>query len=1454
MLNHVFISHSPHDTQVVSVLRNALEDLHIPAWTERRELTPGDAIDSNTASAIESAQHFVVVLGPQAASSPCVRKEIRHALAVRETREDFKIIPILLDPIEPGILPLFFGDKPVALSYATRPGAVSEILPDLLAALGLTAPVDGEGAVELAAKPVADLILELQDPRLDTSGGKLRATATAKLVYEPPSSSGERRTESTSRFRFTAPLGPIETEEIRWYLEKYHRWPSGVFQERARRVEAKIEVWGKLLAEPLLAEICRDPFEAWKETSGDVERRFSVLVDDALIEGSGDEARARAAEGAMLLLSLPWELVHNDDKFLFQGARGVRVRRRLPNRRSVEPMVRSAPIRVLLVSPRPDAEPEMRIDHRVSAKPLVEALDRLGELAELKIVSPPTLKALDEVLRAAREAGRPFHVVHFDGHGVYDRKHGLGGLCFERPEDAEKLTRRRHVTVDAKEIAAVLKEHRVPLVFLEACQTAMAEEDPTASVAGRLLAGGVASVVAMSHSVLVETARRFVTVFYGELMAGRRVGEAMLAGQRELHGDSFRGKVWKGELHLQDWFVPVLFQEEADPRLVARLPAKEAEELASKRRTLALGALPETPEHDFVGRSRELLLAERLLERERYAVVLGEGGEGKTTLAAELARWLVATRRFRRAAFVSLEHHLNARTVLHALGDQLVPGFASKAGQSDEAPWQLVERALREQATIVVLDNLETVLPPPPGSPEAAAFEPETLEALLDLARRLVGVGSTRLVFTSREKLPEPFEGNRVQIGRLPKSEAIELVGKVLRRQGITPAGDDEGDNEEEVEALVEAVGAHARSLVLVAREVGASGVRQATEQLSEIMASLAAKHPDDRERSLFASVELSLRRLPEETREKVPGLAVLHGGTNLWTLSVLLELDTDHKEHEIVAHQLIDVGLAEMLPYAYLRLHPALGPSLDRDLSGEEREEARRVWLTAMEQLTTFLRQQRSQDAQLAATLTLLELPNLLAALEALHASADADRVVGMATKLEGLLEFLSRPRALARAVRIREEASGELPEWNHSRFLAEDAAVDRLLDAGRFAEAVKAARKIVGRGQAAGEVAYEGAAYDLATAHIKLGRALQWSGAAEESLTPLAEARKRFQKLTDEGNADAASMVSASLTEFATSLADVGRLDEAAQIYEASIKNDEARNAVRGVAVSKGQLGSVRLRQQRFKDALEAYIEAREIFERLEEPRMVAVAWHQIGMAHREAGQLEAAEEAYQRTLRITVQREGDRPSEASTLNQLGNLYDAMGRLEEAVRFHQQAASIYAEIGDSSKEGRTRTNLAISLIKLRRYDEARQEILRALECKKPYGPAAQSWKTFNILHDLERAVGNDAAATEARESALEAYLAYRQAGGENHSPAARHALAVGQALATGQKEEITAELAAHRRRSDLPAGAPQYLDALQAILAGSRDPALAADLALSYDLAAEIVLLLEGLEQAGG
>ncbi|HEY6347179.1 MAG TPA: tetratricopeptide repeat protein [Bryobacteraceae bacterium] len=1317
----VFIAHASEDDALVRDLRQALELLRIETWVDSERVVADKSLEATIREGIEKSDHLLVVVSAHVFNSEWVPREIEIARGLNKS-----IVPLMRSGVKIPALRLLFGYEPIAIPIGDGPAAVQNALPKILEAIGLAVPTGIVESVQAQMAPVADLLLELTDPKMEEADGKRRATATAKLTYTP--ADGSRSIES-SRYTLTAPLGPIEAEEIAWYLERYINWPSGLFEERAQRTVEALPEWGRLLYDCVNDEEAHNALEAWK-SGGSAEHRFTVKVDRKLIKGHPE--REDSAEAATLLLSLPWELIHDENGYLFEKL-GVRVRRSLPNRdRQPALPEEEPPLRVLLVSPRPEDESAAYIDHRVSARPLVETLSRLGNLAEFKLLEPPTFSALKAELKRASDAETPYHVVHFDGHGVYSREHGLGMLCFEHPEDVHKLAGRRSQLIDAQEIAETVLKYRIPLFFLEACQSAAADADPSASVAGRLLESGVASVAAMSHSVLVETARLFIAEFYKELLTGKRVGQAMLAGQRALKSDDRRGKTFSGELHLQDWFVPVLFQEEQDPEIVREVPTQQVEAAIRKGQQLALGELPREPKHQFLGRSRDLLAAERILSRERYLVVRGSGGEGKTTFAAELARWMVATRRFARAAFASVEQVTEARQVLFSLGDQFVPNFAGNVGTDDEHGRLLLERALAEHSTLLVIDNMESIL------------DHEALAPILDLCARLNRSGQTRLIFTTREALPSPFAENALGIGRLDRDSAIRLVGNVL---GKPP---EERVSEEDLERLVEAVGGHARSLVLIAREVGLVGVRRAAQDFRPIMQEMEAKHPGERENSLIASAELSLRRLPDEIRQMIRPLSVFQGGGGLGAIALTLQLEQDRLI--AVVRALIGVGLAEYVEPQYLRFDPAL---LGVSLTPEEREAATNAWAEAMAAEIGFLYEQRATDPNLANNLIPMDLPNLLAALKHLAASESPERVVGLATGLEALVAPLNRPRALARAVEIRAAAAQKLPEWSHARFAAEAAAVDRLIEEGRLAEAIRAAQALHSKCEAAGEAAYDGA-----MAQFTLGRALWMSGNAEVALPHLEQARQRFERL------GAARMAGSALSEAATCLRHLGRYDEAAESYEQAIRIDEKLQDPRGAAVDGGQLATVRLLQENYPEALRLYAEVREAFERLNEPASVAIGWHQIGRVYQDAGQYEAAERAYQKSLGIKVQI-GNRSGQAPTFNQLGNLYSVMGRSEDAVRLYRQAADIAVQLGDLRSEGIRRNNLASELIKLGRYDEARREIERAIECKRPFGHVAEQWKIFEILSDLERAVGNELAALEARSKAIAAYLAYRRDGG---------------------------------------------------------------------------------------
>jgi tetratricopeptide (TPR) repeat protein len=1091
-------------------------------------------------------------------------------------------------------------------------------------------------------------------------------------------------------------------------------------------------------------------------------------------------------------------------------------------------------------------------------------MEALGGLVTLRVLDPPTLPALAKELERAYQSGQPYHVVHFDGHGVYDRRVGLGGLCFEEPDDKDKLGRRRHRTVYTKELGELLRDHCIPLVFLEACQTAQADK-ASESVASEMLKQGVVSVVAMSHSVLVATASRFVRAFYQALAEGRRVGAAMLAGQRALKDDSLRGHVFgSGEFRLHDWFVPVLFQEKHDPQLFARLPSPQTREDFLAMRKRRMGNLPREFETGFIGRSRELLALQRLLAGDRYAVIRGQGGEGKTALASEYARWCVRSQQIDRAAFVSVEQSSDAKAVLDAIGRQLVPGYSvATFGDPDKAILP-IERALREEKVLLVVDNMESVLLPPfieSETPKALSEEAhEDLGEILALCERLNGISETRLIFTSREALPEPFDRdrNRIELERLAREDAVKLVERVLG-EGSASRGDlgniggsgglglAREATDEAIGELVDAVSGHARTLALLAPSLRKLGVPATRKSLVALMAEMDRQHPGSREKSVYASVELSIRRMSPENQQRARVLGVFHGAVDLDVLRAMMEWEQEDVAK--LAGELVETGLATADPYDHLTLNPALCPLLRARLDQAERGDLMNRWREAMGSYVKFLEHEQSQRTEVAATLTVLELPNLFALLEQVEAAKDAETTIGLTTSLFSLLQNLGRPRLLERVAQAREASEAALGvAWNHACFQAQRTRIEQQLGNGQLRQAFEGAQELLKRSKAAGEGAYQGADYDLAGACFLLGRVLNTAGGAEQALPLLAEGQERAEAIERRTPGRGERMASACILESAECLSRLTRLDEAAAAYEEAIRRQEKGGDQRGIAAGKGNLGTVRMQQHRYDEALSALEEAREIFTRLGELVTVATIWHQIGMVHEDVGQPEAAEDAYRKSLAIEVQL-GNVAGQADTLNQLGNLYDThLGRTEEAVAFLRQAADKYVEIRDLAHEGTARSNLAIRLRKLRRVDEARQEIRRAIECKQQFGHASEPWTSWNTLARIETDSGNAPAAAQAKQKAISCYLAFRRDGGENHYGEGRLVFdmteqlrTAGPAAASSFLDQIAAD----------PDNAPlrPFIQALQTILQGNRDRNLANSPGLNYMMAAEFLLLLDKL-----
>ena len=74
-------------------------------------------------------------------------------------------------------------------------------------------------------------------------------------------------------------------------------------------------------------------------------------------------------------------------------------------------------VRLLYVVCRPRGTDDVAL--RAVVNQLLQGLGDDLDRFDITALRPPTYERLQQVLTDAREAGRPYHIVHFDGHGVY---------------------------------------------------------------------------------------------------------------------------------------------------------------------------------------------------------------------------------------------------------------------------------------------------------------------------------------------------------------------------------------------------------------------------------------------------------------------------------------------------------------------------------------------------------------------------------------------------------------------------------------------------------------------------------------------------------------------------------------------------------------------------------------------------------------------------------------------------------------------------------------------------------------------------------------------------------------------------------------------------------------------------------------------------------------------------
>ncbi len=592
---------------------------------------------------------------------------------------------------------------------------------------------------------------------------------------------GDRLTEDT---HFSFKVNTQDQEKIRWYLEDFLEYP----QDPAPKIAANIE--------QLMTEIGVELFEKVFHANNDTRQVWEKLRHHI------SNTRVEIVTGVRDAAAIPWELIrdpHSDMPLALGASAFVRTTPQAVQLPKISQTV-DGKIRILLVIFRPKGDKD--VPFRSVATKLIKGLtDSASEVFQIDVLRPPFFARLSTVLRQAKAEGRPYHIVHFDGHGEYDQTP-------DRPLQKRGYLISENLgepTMYGHKLGQLLAKTGVSLLVLNACRSAYAEppaepgqtlkDDQNSaygSLAQEVMAVGVAGVVAMRYNVYVFTAAQFVANLYTALAQGQTLGEAVTQGRKQLHAQPMREIAYEPQ-KLQDWLVPMVY--EAAPVALfpkcantAEQPFKVSQDDVMPARGRLDPQLPKSPDVGFFGRDETLLALDRAFDTQRIVLLHAYAGSGKTSTVAEFGRWYALTGGVAGLVlFTSFERHLPLTRVLDKIGqvfgDWLEARGVHWLALSDNERRDKALEVLGEVPVLWIWDNVEPVAGFPAGT-ESAWSEPEQQE-LLDFLREAQQTQAKFLLTSRRDE--QGWLGDlphRITVPPMPMRERVEVAGAVAEKYG----------------------------------------------------------------------------------------------------------------------------------------------------------------------------------------------------------------------------------------------------------------------------------------------------------------------------------------------------------------------------------------------------------------------------------------------------------------------------------------------------------------------------------------------------------------------------------------------------------------------------------------------------------------------------------------------
>ncbi len=1099
----------------------------------------------------------------------------------------------------------------------------------------------------------------------------------------------------------TPPFDANEESHLAWYFEKYLAFP---FTETVRfeQVGNSIKNYGQDLFQQVFQ--APDAYDAYSDYRDALKTGFTLEIF-----------------GSPAFHALHWESLKDPKHPQPFALEHVIVRKPSHFNAAYQPITPqiSPTLNVLLVVARPNGRHD--VAYRTISAPLVNMVRTAKLKVQFDILRPATFQALTQHLDTVNaQKGRGFyHIVHFDVHGAVldyattQQVETAGRMTFDygrselQPFEGKQAfiflqheQTGRAAPIGAKTLTDLLFQHGIPVVLLNACQSAQQENTSSeTSLASYLMQAGPQAVVGMAYSVTVSAAKLFMQHLYEQLFQKQPLTAAIRRARLELYHQKERQAYYNQQIQLEDWLLPVAYQSTTQVEFPLREFTPEEEnrfwESDAQR-------FPEpNTTYGFFGRDLDILEIETQILQHNLLLIQGMGGAGKTTLLKHLGAWWQTTHFVNTVFYFGYDE--KAWTRQQFMRDIAIQLWGEKKYQesfqalSEAAQQKKLAQALRAERHLLILDNLESIT----GAALAiqnvlTQAEQQNLQAFL---RELVG-GNTLVLLGSRGEeawlAAGTFAHHRHILQGLDAEAASQLVDTILtqhqiKREYAKPA---------DFIKLLKLLAGYPLALQVVLKNLSHSTPGEVLTALTTGDQAIDLNSPD-KTQSILRCIEYSHSNLSPDAQQLLLCLAPFVGAINIKGLSfytqflqqqpALAQLAFD--KWESVLQEAKNWGLLGQhdIP-VYLTIQPTLPYFLQTQLQDKAAlrsaiETAFRLYYEEVGWEIFQLQQSKEpQQKQVGQWLARIEFENLTQAVQLALAAQSS-----IANPCSALSKYFDATQNHTQCLEFGQKVLAQLENYPAEKLAGQlgrelmavigDIA-KRFLQSQHYASAETAYQKALTIAQSAGEKPL------IAGIYHQLGNVAQEQRHWEQANTYYQQA-----------------------------------LDIQIEFKDRSSQAQTYHN-----------LGAIAQEQRQWKQANTYYQQAFDIFIEFSDRSNQASTYHQLGMVAQEQRQWEQANTYYQQALAIKIEF-NDRYSQASTYHQLGRVAQGQRQWEQANTYYQQALATFIELNKRYEQAGTYHHLGIVAQEQEQWEEAIDCYKKALDIQIELNDRYEQASTYGQL-----------------------------------------------------------------------------------------------------------------------